>query len=59
MTGFASWCEAQGMGENHSTEGPLVSVVVPFYNVEDYAGPCLASLVAQIQIQASPTESRR
>ena len=47
------------MGVNHSTEGPLVSVVVPFYNVEDYAGPCLASLVAQIQIQASPTESRR
>ncbi len=35
------------MGENNSTEGPLVSVVVPFYNVEDYAGPCLASLVAQ------------
>ena len=35
------------MGVNHSTEGPLVSVVVPFYNGEDYAGPCLASLVAQ------------
>lgn len=35
------------MKATSDTESPLVSVVVPFYNVEDYAEACLASLAAQ------------
>ena len=35
------------MGTTNIPEPPLVSVVVPFYNVGDYAEACLASLAAQ------------
>lgn len=35
------------MDANGLTSAPLVSVVVPFYNVEAYADACLASLEAQ------------